>query len=57
MSSLGAPSMLVLNQYCYDTVERIAGSHRQRKLLVDRVIKMHKLFGPKSQVYIDDMRE
>jgi hypothetical protein len=34
------------------------GSHRQRKPLVDRVIKMHKLLlGLKSKVYIDDTRE
>ena len=29
--------------------------HCQRKPLVDRVIKMHKLLGLKSKVYIDDM--
>jgi len=58
MSSLSAPSTLVLNQYCYDTVEKeFAGAHRQQKPLVGRVLKMHKLLGLKSKVYIDDMRE
>ena len=51
-------STLVLNQYCYDTVEKeFAGAHRQQKPLVGRVLKMHKLLGLKSKVYIDDMRE
>jgi hypothetical protein len=47
-----------LNQYCYDTVEKgnCGGSHRQRKPLVDRVIKMHKLLDLKGN-YIEDMRE
>jgi hypothetical protein len=31
--------------------------HCQRKPLGDRVIKMHKLLGLKSKVYIGDMRE
>ena len=54
---VGAPSTLVLNQYCYDNVEReFAGWHCQRKPLVDRVIKMHKLLGLKEKVYVDDMR-
>ena len=34
-----------------------AGVRCQWKPLVDRVIKMHKLLGLKSKVYIDDMRE
>jgi len=48
-----------LNQYCYDTVEKgfRGGAHRNRKPLVDRVIKMHKLLGWKNKVFIDDMRE
>jgi len=55
----GEPSTLVLNQYCYDTVEKgfRGGAHRNRKPLVDRVIKMHKLLGWKNKVFIDDMRE
>ena len=55
---LGAPSTLVLNQYCDDNVENgiCEGSHRQRKPLVDRVIKMHELLGLKSKVFDDDMR-
>jgi hypothetical protein len=59
MSSLGAPSTLVLNQYCYDNVEKgiCEGSPGQRKPRVDCVIKMHKLPGLKSKVYIGDMRE
>ena len=59
MSSLSAPSTLVLNQYCYDTVEKgiCGGSHRKRKPVADRVTKMHKLLRLKSKVYIDDMRE
>ena len=31
--------------------------HCQRKPLVDRVIKMHKLLDLKGKVYIEDMRE
>jgi hypothetical protein len=51
--SQGAPSTLVLNQYCYDTVEKeFAGVHCQRKPLVD-VIKMHKLLGLKGKVCIN----
>jgi hypothetical protein len=47
-----------LNQYCYDTVEKeFARVRGQRKPLVDRVIKMHKLLGLKSKIYIEDMRE
>jgi hypothetical protein len=34
-----------------------AGVHRQRKPLVDRGIKMHKLLGLNGKVFIDDMRE
>jgi hypothetical protein len=34
----------------------LRGVHCQRKPRVDRVIKMHKLIGLKSKVYID-MRE
>jgi len=48
-----------LIQYCYDTVEKgiCGGSHRQRKPPVNCAIKMHKLLGLKSKVYIEDMRE
>jgi hypothetical protein len=53
------PSTLVLNQDCNDNVEKgiCGGVVRQRKPRVDRVIKMHKLIGLKSKVYIYDMRE
>jgi hypothetical protein len=37
--------------------EFAGGSHLQRKPLVERGIKIHKLLGLKSKVYIDDMRE
>jgi hypothetical protein len=59
MSSLGAPSTLVLNQYCYNTVEKgIWGGTSQAEAARDRVIKMHRLLlGLKSKVYIDDTRE
>jgi hypothetical protein len=36
--------------------KEFAGVHCQRRPLVDRVIKMHKLLSLKSKVYID-MRE
>jgi hypothetical protein len=38
-------------------LKRIAEGRTASGTLVDRVIKMHKLVGLKSKVYIDDMRE
>jgi hypothetical protein len=55
---LGAPSVMksILLQYLKKEFAG-GGAHRKRKPLVDRVIKMHKFLGLKSEVFIDDMRE